>query len=662
MTLATAALAASLLLAAPAPAPPADAGLQSVLAQFAKLAELRDVALSPEGGKVAWTQSRNGPAGAIADRGELFLLDLSKAGAAPLRFGACKRVGGCDEGAPVFSPDGRSLAFLSDAAANGQKQLYLRGLKEGTSKQLTRLAGAVSSPLWSPDGKLLSVLVIEGDVDAAGPLGPAARDVGVIQSVIHESRIAVVPAAGGKAALVSPADLFVYEYDWAPDGKSFAYTGAHGAGDDNWWVAELFVQKSDGGPALSIHKPKLQIALPRWSPDGASIAFVGGLMSDEGLSGGDLFVIPAAGGEARNLTPGRKSSPSWLQWIGPDKLVFAEWAAGESAIAALKPSDGAVTPLWHGPRHVGTNVYALSLSLGRDGDSAAFVLSGDAQPPEVFTGALSAPAAWTQRSRTNAGQTPPWGEVRSIQWTNDGFTEQGFLTAPKDVEPGRKYPMIAIVHGGPSWAWHPDFDEQTGVLAAAGYFVFRPNPRGSFGQGEAYTAANVRDFGGGDLRDLLAGVEAAVAQAPIDPQRVGLTGWSYGGYMAMWAVTQTTRFKAAVAGAGIANWQSYYGQNKIDQWMLPFFGASVYDDPAVYRKSSPIEFIKNTRTPTLILQGERDAEVPAPQALELWHALKALAVPTELVIYEGEGHVFRKPENRRDRHRRTLDWFDKYLR
>ena len=663
LMLAPAALATALLLAAPAPAPqPADAGLQNVLAQFAKLVELRDVALSPDGGRLAWTQSQNGPSGPIADKGELFLLDLAKSGAAPLRFGACKRAGGCDEGSPVFSPDGKSLAFLSDAAAKGQRQLYLRDLAKGTSRQLTKLAGAVSSPAFSPDGARLSALVIEGDVDAAGPLGPAARDVGVIQQVIHESRIAVVPAAGGSSALVSPPDLFVYEYDWSPDGKSFAYTGAHGAGDDNWWIAELFTQKSDGGPALSIHKPQLQIAVPRWSPDGASIAFVGGLMSDEGLNGGDLFVLPSGGGAPRNLTPGRKSSPSWLQWTGPDRLVFAEWAAGESAIAALRPSDGAVTPLWRGPRHVGTTDYALSLALAKDGDQAAFVLRGGAQPPEVFAGALSAPAVWAQRSRANAVQAAPWGEVRSIQWTNEGFTEQGFLTAPKNIEPGRKYPMIAIVHGGPSWAVHPDFDEQTAVLASAGYFVFRPNPRGSFGQGEAYTAANVRDFGGGDLRDLLAGVEAAIAQAPIDPQRIGLTGWSYGGYMTMWAVTQTTRFKAAVAGAGIANWQSYYGQNKIDQWMLPFFGASVYDDPATYRKASPIEFIKATKTPTLILQGERDAEVPAPQALEFWHALKALSVPTELVIYEGEGHVFRKPENVRDRHSRTVGWFDKYLR
>ena len=149
--------------------------------------------------------------------------------------------------------------------------------------------------------------------------------------------------------------------------------------------------------------------------------------------------------------------------------------------------------------------------------------------------------------------------------------------------------------------------------------------------------------------------------APIDPNRTGIIGWSYGGYMTMWAVTQTTRFKAAVAGAGIVNWQSYYGQNKIDTWMLPFFGASVYDKPEAYSRSSPITFIKNTKTPTLVLHGDRDSEVPTPQGYEFWHALKALGVPTELVIYPGEGHAIAKPEHQRDIEQRMLGWFDRYV-
>jgi len=200
------------------------------------------------------------------------------------------------------------------------------------------------------------------------------------------------------------------------------------------------------------------------------------------------------------------------------------------------------------------------------------------------------------------------------------------------------------------------------LLSQQGYFVLWPNPRGSYGQGEKFTLANVKDFGGGDLRDILAGVEEAVRTAPVDGQRVGITGWSYGGFMTMFAVTQTNRFRAAVAGAGLSNWQSYYGENSIDQWMLPYFGASVYDDPAVYAKSSAINFIKRVKTPTLIVVGDRDGECPAPQSYEFWHALKTLGVKTQMVVYGDEGHLFHKAEDRKDVLLRMIAWFNENLK
>ena len=229
--------------------------------------------------------------------------------------------------------------------------------------------------------------------------------------------------------------------------------------------------------------------------------------------------------------------------------------------------------------------------------------------------------------------------------------------------------MVVLIHGGPSSAttseWPAGFGMSRAIIAALsvrGYYVLLPNPRGSYGQGEDFTRANVKDFGHGDLHDNLAGVDAAIKKYPIDSNRLGVTGWSYGGFMTMWTVTQTNRFRAAVPGAGIANWQSYYGQNLIDQWMIPFFGASVYDDPAVYEKSSPIHFIKNVTTPTLVIVGEHDAECPSSQSYEFWHALRTLGVPTQLIIYPGEGHLFIKPENQADRMHQTVAWFDKYLK
>ena len=219
--------------------------------------------------------------------------------------------------------------------------------------------------------------------------------------------------------------------------------------------------------------------------------------------------------------------------------------------------------------------------------------------------------------------------------------------------------MIVSVHGGPSAQIGPSFGGGgAGLWAHLGYFYFQANPRGSFGQGEAFTAANRKDFGYGDLRDILTGIDAAEKKYSIDDKRLGLTGWSYGGFMSMFAITQTHRFRAAVAGAGISNWQSYYGENSIDQWMVPFFGATVYQDPAVYAKSSAINFIKNVTTPELILVGDRDGECPAPQSYEMWHALKALGVKTELVVYPNEGHGFTNPLHTADRTARTVAWFE----
>jgi dipeptidyl aminopeptidase/acylaminoacyl peptidase len=252
-----------------------------------------------------------------------------------------------------------------------------------------------------------------------------------------------------------------------------------------------------------------------------------------------------------------------------------------------------------------------------------------------------------------------------LHWKSDEYTIQGWLLYPQNYDPQKRYPMVVSIHGGPASARRPGWPGPSfdfSFLSAEGYFVFFPNPRGSYGQSQAFTRANVKDFGHGDLRDILAGVDHVVKTVPVDEKRVGVLGWSYGGFMTMWAVTQTNRFRVAVAGAGIANWQSYYGQNGIDQWLIPYFGASVYDDPKVYARSSPMNFIKKVKTPTLVLVGENDLECPAPQSYEFWRALRRLDVPTQLVVYPGEGHDIRQPDHKRDILRRTAQWLQRELR
>jgi dipeptidyl aminopeptidase/acylaminoacyl peptidase len=470
-------------------------------------------------------------------------------------------------------------------------------------------------------------------------------------------------ASGGPLRQISPADMYVYEYDWSPDSRRFVTTAAYGNGDNNWYVAGIWTIDAAGGPMKSIYKPELQIANPAWSPDGKSIAFISGLMSDEPAVGGDIYVIPAAGGEARNLTPNMKASASWLSWTaGGSKILFGEEIDGDSGLATLEVAGGKIEPLLRSSDRLTANGWGTMVSVSADGKTAAVIRDSLEQPPEVWAGPI---AGWNRMTSGNFGLKPEWGHLKSVHWTNEGFNLQGWLLYPLNFDPAKKYPMVVSVHGGPSSmarsAW-PGSHNFSVALSAAGYFVFFPNPRGSYGQGEAFTRANVKDFGYGDFRDILTGMDQVLKDVPVDEHRLGITGWSYGGYMTMWAVTQTNRFAAAVAGAGLANYQSYYGENQIDKWMLPFFGASVYEDPAVYAKSSPITFIKKAKTPTLVLVGDSDGECPTPQSYEFWHALKTLGTPTELVVYEHEGHMFAKPAHQRDVIKRVAAWFDRYLR
>jgi len=402
---------------------------------------------------------------------------------------------------------------------------------------------------------------------------------------------------------------------------------------------------------------------PHVSPDGKNVAIIEGLMSDEGITGGDIVIVPISGpgSTARNLTPNLKASPSALAWTSQDHIVFSANFDGNSGFGRVSAAGGEVQTLWTGEELAAAiaDAWAPGGSFSRDGKATAVVRESSGTPPEVWAGPIG---KWKQITHVNSAIQSSWGAMRNIHWMNGGPRVQGWLMLPKDYTPSKTYPLVVSVHGGPSWACASRWDEGiTAGASAMGYFVLCPNPRGSYGQGEAFTQANIKDFGGGDFRDIMAGIDAVSKEYAIDAKRIGIRGHSYGGYMTMWAETQTERFSAAVAGAGLSDWLSYYGLNDIDEWMIPFFGASVYDDPAVYAKSDPMHFVKAVKTPTLILVGDRDGEVPMEQSVEWWHALKTMKVPTRLVVYPNEGHLFVKPADASDYTLRTLEWFDEWF-
>jgi dipeptidyl aminopeptidase/acylaminoacyl peptidase len=643
--------------------PKASGTAQDVINTLAATHRFEQAAISPDGKKVAWVEDIITKRGVATGDTVIYVSDVEGKNP-PKRITAAVADAIHAEGSVAWSPDGKKLAFLSDAAKPGQFQLYVMDAAgaAGSAKKLTQVKGFLAAPGWSPDGKTIALLFTENATRAAGPLVAETPETGEIKDSFFEQRLALVDVATAKLDQISPADTYIYEYDWSPDGLRFAVTAALGNGDNNWYIAELYTLDAATGLMKSIHKPPLQIANPAWSPDGKSIAFIGGLMSDEPSVGGDIFTIPATGGEATNITPDMKASASWLTWTSQGEILFGEYVEGDSALATIHPADGTKSQLFRNAGQLTAGSWGVNLSISRDGKSSAVIRSSFNTPPEVWAGPTT---QWTQITQRNKSIKPAWGEAKSLHFKNGGFEIQAWLLYPRDFDPNKKYPMVVRVHGGPGLGvlseW-PGTSDYYSPLAGAGYFVLQPNPRGSFGEGEAFTRANVKDFGNGDFKDIMAAVDEAIKVAPIDPNRLGICGWSYGGYMTMWAVTQTNRFKAAMAGAGLSNWQSYYGENLIDQWMIPFFGKSVYDDPEVYAKSSPINFIKQAKTPTLILVGDSDGEVPAPQSYEFWHALKTLGVETQFVVYEHEGHMFADPKHRRDVVERTLAWFDAHLR
>jgi dipeptidyl aminopeptidase/acylaminoacyl peptidase len=479
--------------------------------------------------------------------------------------------------------------------------------------------------------------------------------VGDIGSEPDEQRIAEID--GAALNFITPADLYVYEFDFLPNGE-YVGTAAPGDGDSQWWVAKLYVFEHAQARVVFAPGPREQLAAPAVSPDGKSVAFIGGWMSDFGSTGGDAFVLrlDQPGAAPRNLTDGSHLTVSAIDWRCGKGLTGMTLAADTVSILRLdKPN---AKPIWSGQVSLSGGM-GNGLSCGPHGVAA--VSSSFEVPPEIVSGPLG---HWHAITHENAAIAAVSFIAQSVTWRNEGFDVQGWLLHPLAGEPSAKRPMVVLVHGGPEAASVNKFlpaSSNARILLEAGWDVFEPNYRGSFGQGEAFAAASIQDLGGGDWRDVLTGVDAAERTAPIDDSRVGIMGGSYGGYLAMWAITQTHRFRAAAAHAGVSDWLSLEGQAPQAGSDQVNFGGSVYDDASPYLKASPIMHMHGVSTPTLMTVGERDLECPMPQSEEFYTALQALGVPVEFHVYAEEGHHLRKAENRVDFNKRIVAWFQRWF-
>jgi len=642
---------ATLAVDAPAPTP---APRPPELTRYAGLA------IDPQASRIVTVESRQAKGAPTSGHGVIVIRDTS--GKVITRFDPCDT---CRYDGLAWSPDGSRLAFV--ASGGGGASLYV--YEKEAVRKVTGVIGLAATPRWSPDGQTIAFLATEDAHKESGATQPGVRQVGLIGTTDDARRIAVVPLTGGPYRKVSPPRIFIYEYDWMPNGEGFVGTAAEGNGDNQWWVATLRSFGLSGGMRI-IASPPEQMNFPRVSPDGRTVAYIGGLMSDFGSVGGDVYVVPITGGTPRNLTDGYKASFTSLDWRG-SRLLVSAIVSGSSALGTIDAASGKVALGEVLPQSLAAGDAAFAADAS--GARAAYVTESFTKGPSIAFGTFGQGRSISHENDALRADVVP----HDIRWKKGSNEVQGWLLEPtgQDISileqtdaAGKRSPvkaaMVTVIHGGPAAAVTPRFpwSDVLPALSNHGYWIFQPNPRGSYGYGEAVVRANVKDFGGGDLEDILAGIDQVEKLAPIDDEKLGVYGHSYGGYMTMWTVTHSQRFKAAVAGAGIANWVSYYGQNGIDQWMIPYFGASVYDDPKVYDRLSPIRSIKDAKTPTFLYVGERDVECPPAQSLEFWHGLRAMNVPSELMIYADEGHGIREAKNLRDREERMLGWYDKYLK
>src|SRR6266536_2649564 len=459
-----------------------------MLSELGKTVLYGDVALSPDGAHVAWVQST-----AASTSKQTYIRETSKDAPATLvKIPITRERTDFD---PVWSSDSKTLAVFSSTGEKEQRQLWLVNADGSNPKKITDLKGYAARPRWSHDGNQIAFLYIEG-ASGGGPLMAAPETTGVIDTAIHNQRIAVLDVITRQLRQVSPENLHVYDYDWSPDDKTFVATGAPGPGDNNWWIAQIYTIDIAKHNAISIYKPSLQLAVPRWSPDGKSIAFIEGLMSDEGFHGGDLFTIAADGRNLTNRTRGRKSSASSLFWLASDRILFTEYVGGGSAISELTLADNSVRTIWKGAEHLHAFGNFPNFAVSKDGKFAVAERSSFETPPEIWAGPIG---DWRKLTSNNAAQSPTWGKGHNLEWTNDGFNIQGWLLSPRRLESGKKYPMVVLIHGGPSNVTTPEWPASFGMsraiiaaLSSRGYYVLMPNPRGSYGQGEEFTRANVK--------------------------------------------------------------------------------------------------------------------------------------------------------------------------
>jgi dipeptidyl aminopeptidase/acylaminoacyl peptidase len=634
--------------------PSAEQGRTPTVDQLLELKRAGSPALSPDGRTVAYTV-RETDWEDDAYETQIWLADPTSGETRQLTRGNKAAA------SPAWSPDGRWLAFTADRGS--RTQVYRINPLGGEAEALTSADEGVGGFAWSPDGKSIAYTMTDPKMQVQKDRDKKYGEFEVVDQDFRMTHLYVLDVATKTARRLTEGAFTVGSFDWSPDGRSIAFDHRMNPDPGVGGSADISIATVADGKLRALVTQDGPDNNPAWSPDGTRVAFQTAMANPWNyFMNGVIASIPSGGGAIDVLTKDFDENPQLVAWA-PSGIYFAAAQKTWAHLFRLDPATKKFTRV-----NPAVETMLSSFSFAADFGSVAFVVSDAKTYPEVAVAPVSTMSA---KILTKLGeQIDGWtlGTSEVISWKSaDGAVVEGALHKPAGFQPGRRYPLLVVIHGGPTGVSRParlvaQNTYPIPIWQARGALVLEPNYRGSAGYGEKFRSLNVRNLGVGDAWDVISGIDYLVAQGLADNDRVGAMGWSQGGYISAFLTTHdSARFKAISVGAGISNWMTYYVNTDIHPFTRQYLKATPWDDPEIYAKTSPMTYIKGAKAPTLIQHGELDRRVPIPNAYELYQGLQDQGVPVKLIVYKGFGHGLTKPKANRAAMEHNLEWFDKHL-
>ena len=617
--------------------------------------------VSPDGSRIVYTVNE---AVTTADKSEfvtqIWMANVATKQSTQLTFGDKSSTN------PKWSPDGKWIAFLSNRKDN-RNNLYRLSLEGGEAEPLTDLKSAVSNFEWSPDGRHIAYTMTDPKTEEEEKNDKGRNDFRWVNENWKMSRLYVLPVqkdANGKREprKLTTANYHVGAFDWSGDSSRIAFSHSKSPIANDWTTADVSIVEVANATATVLANTPAAEDSPLYSPDGKSIALIVNDNPSRWAQSSTIQVFPASGGQPKSLMASHDGQPGIAGWSADSKRIYFTEAKGTAT--QLYVIDVAANRI---DEIKSTAAVLGGMNLNRTGTTFGFTRQTSDTPADAYI-ASAADFTPVQITRVNADvKMPALGKTEVIRWkSKDGKEIEGLLTYPIGYQTGQRVPLLLNVHGGPAGVFVQTFIGGRGVyplaaFASRGYAILRPNPRGSSGYGTEFRRANTRDWGFGDYQDLMTGVDRVIEMGVADPERLGVMGWSYGGYMTSWIVTQTKRFKAASAGAPVTNLMSFNGTADIPAFVPDYFGGQFWEVMDLYQKHSPLFNVKGVTTPTMIQHGEADVRVPISQGYEFYNALKVQGVETRMLVLPRQPHGPNEPKMQLAAMKANLDWFEKYI-